>query len=125
MEIDSGKFDSAPEEPDESWPGDALSNDQNDLKFTFKEKDFAGRFLKSLHEFQTDKSFCDIVIRVDNETVQAHRLVLAASIPFFRAMFNSHNSNMRENTSNEIEIKEQISFDAFLAIIDYAYSGNY
>lgn len=119
---DFGKLGSTVDKPAESWSGDALSDESDDQSdFKFKEENFNGRFLKSLHGFRLDKSFCDIIIRIDGKTVQAHRIVLAASIPYFRAMFNS---NMMENNSNEVEIKEEISYDAFEKIIDYAYSGN-
>lgn len=118
-----GRLDSALEEQDDScWSGDALSESDDRAAFKFKEENFTGRFFKSLHEFRSDQSFCDISIRIDNRTIQAHRIVLAASIPYFRAMFNA---NMMENTSNEVEIKEEIAYDAFEKIIDYAYSGNF
>ena len=113
------------DETGESWHCDALSESDDQSNLKFREENFTGRFFKSLHEFRSNGSFCDISIRIDGRTVQAHRIVLAASIPYFKAMFNSNMEHTwMENRSSEVEIKEEIAYTAFSAIIDYAYSGN-
>ena len=88
--------------------------------FKFEEDNFNAIFFASLNEFRSDEVFCDISIKIENKTIKAHKIVLASSIPYFKAMFES---NMVENTTNEVEIKENITFTTFEKIINYAYSG--
>lgn len=99
-----------------------LLESDNKAEFNFKEENFDSKFFKSLNQFRTDESFCDITIRIHNQTIRAHRVVIAASIPYFHAMFSC--GNMVENVTNEVEIKEDnVSYLTFEKIIDYAYSG--
>lgn len=66
---------------------------------------------------QRDK-LCDIVIKIGNHSISAHRLVLAAAIPYFRDMF--HDSKSR---SDVIEITmRDMDPTAFESLIDFAYT---
>lgn len=94
-----------------------LDNGNDDFKF--KEENFNVHFFKSLNQFREDELFCDISIKIDQQIIKAHKVVIA-TIPYFYHMFSSR---MIENQTNEVEIKEKISFLTFSKIIDYAYSG--
>lgn len=63
---------------------------------------------------------CDVEIRVDDRTFPCHRILLAASIPYFRSMFSSA---MLETKQRQIEIKD-ISAQAFEQLLDYVYTGS-
>jgi kelch-like protein 18 len=60
--------------------------------------------------------FC---LQVDESVIQAHRIVLASNIPYFRAMFTS---DMIESKQNEITLKG-LEPDAVEAMINFAYTG--
>nr|CAD7460811.1 unnamed protein product [Timema tahoe] len=57
--------------------------------------------------------------RADNESFSAHRIVLAATIPYFHAMFTH---DMVESKQKEITI-QGIDSGALEALINFAYSG--
>lgn len=61
-----------------------------------------GESLKSLLETETG---CDIVFRVGDETFKAHKLILAARSPVFKAQFFGlvGNPNMDEVVLEDIE----------------------
>lgn len=59
------------------------------------------------------------VFQVDNQLFSAHRVVLAATIPYFYAMFTN---NMAESRIKEITMKD-IDPGALENLINFAYSG--
>lgn len=63
--------------------------------------------------------FCDIVLRVENEEIHAHRIVLIAFSPYFRAMFGPHT---KESAENCIQFPS-LNAEAVRALIDFAYTG--
>nr|CAB3259663.1 kelch-like protein 18 [Phallusia mammillata] len=63
---------------------------------------------------------CDVTLKVDDTQYSAHRIVLAASIPYFNSMFTS---DMVEAHKNEILI-QGIEEHALEALINYAYTGS-
>lgn len=54
-------------------------------------------------EIRRQGKLCDIIITVDNMSFSAHKVVLAATIPYFYAMFMN---DMREKSEKEIKMKE-------------------
>ncbi|XP_053202652.1 kelch-like protein 18 [Panonychus citri] len=73
-----------------------------------------------LSELLTSKSHTDVTIRIGDQSIEAHRCILAATIPFFSAMFNS---NLDDSCSDIVTIKsEDIEPDIFQLIISYVYS---
>lgn len=62
---------------------------------------------------------CDVTIKVDDSVFTGHRIILAATIPYFNAMFTNE---MIESTQREITIKG-IEPEALEALINFAYSG--
>lgn len=62
---------------------------------------------------------CDVTLKTNtNQQVAAHRAVLAASSPYFRAMFVN---NLLESTQRSVIIKD-IDFDILQAVVAYAYN---
>ncbi|XP_011495934.1 PREDICTED: kelch-like protein 18 [Ceratosolen solmsi marchali] len=63
--------------------------------------------------------FCDVTLKVDDQCFSAHRLVLAATIPYFNAMFTN---DMIESRQKNITLQ---GFDSMVleAFINYAYTG--
>uniref|UniRef100_A0A1I7ZLE3 BTB domain-containing protein n=1 Tax=Steinernema glaseri TaxID=37863 RepID=A0A1I7ZLE3_9BILA len=81
--------------------------------------DFHRNAFATLNQIRQCGQLCDVVLVAENQKFSAHRLVLAASVPFFHAMFTTDMSEMRQK---EIEMKE---FDGSTLeqIVNYAYTG--
>lgn len=76
--------------------------------------------LASLYSMQQDQQLCDIVLETEcGNQIAAHRVVLAASSPYFRAMFVN---NLAESFQRNVYIKE-IDFDILQAVVKYAYNS--
>ncbi|XP_049515170.1 kelch-like ECH-associated protein 1 isoform X2 [Dermacentor silvarum] len=76
--------------------------------------------LSSLESLWRDRKLCDVEIDASGEgVVQAHRVVLAAAIPYFRAMFTS---NLRESQTHRVSIKD-VGLRAMELIVRFAYTG--
>ena len=50
-----------------------------------------------------NEELCDAILEVEGRFIHCHRVVLAAAIPYFKAMFTS--SNMSETNKKTISIK--------------------
>ncbi|KIH53797.1 BTB/POZ domain protein, partial [Ancylostoma duodenale] len=59
------------------------------------------RVFESLEQLRSDGHLCDVEFLVGNETISAHKIVLAASIPYFKAMFTT---DMLEARKHRIRI---------------------
>lgn len=43
---------------------------------------------KSLHAMRINQQLCDVTLEVNGHAIRAHKVVLAATTPYFWAMFN-------------------------------------
>ena len=59
--------------------------------------------------------------QVQQHVFSAHRVVLAAAIPYFRAMFC--HSGMKESHSQEVELAAELEPKILRVFIKYAYTG--
>ena len=60
------------------------------------------KVLNSLNRFRCSGHLCDVTLKVGAKQFDAHKTVLAASSPYFEAMFQSC---MEESEKKDIEIK--------------------
>ena len=81
---------------------------------------YSQRFLENIAAMWKESCFCDVTILIGKRQFQAHKTILAAASPFFKAMFSS---GMEEEHRNEIELHE-MSTDIFSKIISFIYTGN-
>eukprot|EP00241_Pyramimonas_parkeae_P000900 CAMPEP_0114237522 /NCGR_PEP_ID=MMETSP0058-20121206/7437_1 /TAXON_ID=36894 /ORGANISM="Pyramimonas parkeae, CCMP726" /LENGTH=599 /DNA_ID=CAMNT_0001349573 /DNA_START=302 /DNA_END=2101 /DNA_ORIENTATION=+ len=58
-----------------------------------------------LLEMWREAKLCDVTLRAQDELVPAHRIILAACSPFFRAMFTGTGGEMLEGRCDVIELK--------------------
>ena len=80
----------------------------------------ASTSLQSLYELQQLGHLCDVVLETSSgDCVSAHRVVLAASSPYFRAMFVG---NMLESTQGKIALRNFDS-DILQAVVMCAYNA--
>ena len=73
----------------------------------------------TLYEFYQDQILCDVEIVCDNQTFLCHKVVLAATIPYFRSMFTL---GMLEADKRRIEIQD-INRNSLKTIIEFAYTA--
>lgn len=76
--------------------------------------------VNGLKFLRQDEDLCDVVLRVGSATISAHKVVLAASSPYFKAMFAGGLSESRQSTVTLQELDEH----AMETIVDFFYSGN-
>ncbi|KAK3741338.1 hypothetical protein RRG08_034383 [Elysia crispata] len=80
---------------------------------------FAGVLLSEMHQLLLEGELCDVNLSVENSVIPAHRIVLAALSPYFKAMFCS---NLEERQSFHIKIQD-LNYHAVKAIVNFAYTG--
>ena len=77
------------------------------------------QLLHGLNELRRGELLCDVVLRVGDLSIPAHRAVLASCSPYFRAMFTA---NLSERAKRDIEF-HSIEANAMKRLIDFAYTG--
>lgn len=80
---------------------------------------FAGVLLSEMHRLWLEGELCDVNLSVENSVIPAHRIVLSALSPYFKAMFCS---NLEERQSFQIKIQD-LNYQAVKAIVNFAYTG--
>lgn len=75
--------------------------------------------LKDLELFFTNRELSDVTLVLDGGEVKAHKAILAARSPVFKAMF-SH--DMVETKSNRVEILD-VKVDAMEEVLKFLYTG--
>ncbi|XP_055379108.1 kelch-like protein 18 [Condylostylus longicornis] len=99
---------------------DLLENGADDEKYViFKQDDLFSESFPLMKEIRRQGNLCDVTLKVEDQSFSAHRIVLAATIPYFYAMFTH---NMAESRIKEITMKE-IEPEALESLINFAYSG--
>ena len=61
-------------------------------KFSLRWNDFENNISSTLRELRDDKDFFDVTLACDDEQIQAHKVILSASSPFFKSILrrNTH-----------------------------------
>jgi kelch-like protein 18 len=107
----------------------------NNESMVFQQNDLFPLAFPCMEEIRRQGRLCDVVLKVrhfsrenpkllillqiDGQDFSAHKIVLAATIPYFHAMFMN---DMVESRNKEIEMK-CIDAMALEALINFAYSG--
>ncbi|XP_078494945.1 kelch-like protein 6 [Ciona intestinalis] len=73
----------------------------------------------SIREMAQDSRFTDVIIEVEGHSFRCHRIILAASSQYFRAMFCA---SYRERDQSSVEIKG-VTIDVMKILIRYAYTS--
>ena len=78
--------------------------------------------LLCLRDMQQQGQLCDVLLQADtNQLIPAHRVILAAASPYFRAMFVG---KLLESTQRTVHIKD-VDHDILQAVVAYAYSAEF
>jgi N-acetylneuraminic acid mutarotase len=92
---------------------------------TYVEENHSNKCFKEMVHLWYNKQFCDVHLMVvdlfetPTTAILAHRIVLAAVIPYFRAMFDS---NMKETDQNEVVLHDH-NPSTVKTLVEYAYTG--
>ena len=87
--------------------------------FTYKETN--NDLGKCMNDLRESHKFCDFIIRVGDEEIKAHKIVLAAKCDMFRAMFSG---NFKESTKNEIELG-YLNASTVKKVVEFIYTGTF
>uniref|UniRef100_A0A1A9X2C7 Kelch-like protein diablo n=1 Tax=Glossina brevipalpis TaxID=37001 RepID=A0A1A9X2C7_9MUSC len=90
--------------------GDAIENIEN--------SGYSNNFFQTLRELRRTEQFCDFSLKVGDETIHVHKVVLSIASPYFAAMFQHDTKEKAEST-----IKLECEATGLKAIIEYIYSG--
>ncbi|XP_054623099.1 actin-binding protein IPP isoform X2 [Dunckerocampus dactyliophorus] len=80
---------------------------------------YAKLILAQMNKMRLHADFCDVGLRVGSRVFKVHRLVLAASSPYFSALFYG---GMSEVDKEEVEILG-VDTDVFEVLLDFVYTG--
>ena len=87
--------------------------------YEFRDPSCCERAFAVLNELRTENQLCDVVLAAENRSVCAHRVVLAACSPYFRAMFTCE---LAETRQSHVTLHE-ISPVALELLVDFAYTS--
>lgn len=85
----------------------------------FSSDKYAQLILAQINKMRTGQHFCDVQLQVGKETFKVHRLVLAASSPYFAALFTG---GMKESSKDVVQILG-IEAGIFRILLDFVYTG--
>lgn len=98
---------------------DVDSGSNSNLQYHFTDVAHSKDLVNALKFLRQDEDLCDIVLRVGGTNISAHKVVLSASSPYFKAMFTGGLSESRQNIVTLQELDEH----AMETIVDFFYSG--
>ena len=82
-------------------------------------EDFKDELLHKLNELRETNILCDTTVRAQGQDFHAHKCVLSAASPYFRAKFTSQ---LKENESNLVELREEKS-TTISDVLKFIYTG--
>ncbi|XP_047223339.1 actin-binding protein IPP isoform X3 [Girardinichthys multiradiatus] len=80
---------------------------------------YASLILAQMNKMRLRSDFCDVGLKVGGQVFKVHRLVLAASSPYFSALFSG---GMREADKDEVQIIG-VATEIFEILLDFIYTG--
>uniref|UniRef100_A0A3B4ZBL7 Intracisternal A particle-promoted polypeptide n=1 Tax=Stegastes partitus TaxID=144197 RepID=A0A3B4ZBL7_9TELE len=80
---------------------------------------YARLILAQMNKMRLRTDFCDVGLKVGGQVFRVHRLVLAASSPYFSALFSG---GMREADKDEVQILG-VDTEVFEVLLDFIYTG--
>ncbi len=91
---------------------------------SLKDEGFKEEILSKLNQLRKEGILCDVTLRIEGQDFAAHRCVLSAASPYFRALFTSELAvETAENNSYLIELKEVKSAAAAAEALRFIYTG--
>lgn len=97
---------------------DTAGQQSKDKMPSFVDKGLSKEMLEQMDQLRKNEELCDVELVVDSQCFRAHRVVLAASSMYFRAMFCRQ---MAESGQRRIAI-QGVEAEALAALIKFAYT---
>ena len=86
-------------------------------QFCLRWNDFQTNMVASFKHLRDEKSFCDVTLACDGQSTKAHKMILSACSPYFKAL-------LEENPAKHpIIILKDVPFQ--VVKVEYAYFNNY
>lgn len=80
--------------------------------------------LHTMNSFRKTRTFCDVVLLVEDRRLAAHTVVLAASSPYFKTRFTSDLTQEQERHELEVKLPEfDPSLDRIEELLNFVYTG--
>ncbi|KAL9974028.1 hypothetical protein ACROYT_G020557 [Oculina patagonica] len=83
------------------------------------DKEFTEELIRNLNVLRKSSILCDTILRAEGKDFAAHKCVLTAASPYFRALFTT---DFKENESNLVELKE-VKCAALSEVLQFMYTG--
>lgn len=99
--------------------GDAPTATQATEQALLASDRYARLIMAQINKMRLRADFCDVGLKVGGRVFRVHRLVLAASSPYFSALFSG---GMREADKEEVQILG-VETDVFEVLLDFIYTG--
>ncbi len=84
-----------------------------------KNDSLLGDCISTITALRRDEKLCDITIQVENQQFKAHKIILAGSSPYFRAMF----AGALEESKQSTVVIHDIPPNVMAILLDYCYSS--
>jgi len=92
-----------------------MNDDQQ--QFCLRWNDFQTNMVASFKHLRDEKSFTDVTIACDGQSTKAHKMILSACSPYFKAL-------LEENPAKHpIIILKDVPFQHLTAILEFMYAG--
>jgi hypothetical protein len=96
---------------------------ENNRSILFQSTKYSQNFLINLNEFRETEKFCDVRLTTRQEPfkyLKAHKLVLASSCPYFKALLAG---GFREDNCCQTITVENMNHSTLSALIDFIYTS--
>jgi len=86
-------------------------------QYFLKWNDYQSNMVSSFKHLRNEKSFTDVTLACEGQTCKAHKMVLSACSPYFKAL-------LEENPSKHpIIILKDVPFSHLQSILEFMYAG--
>ncbi|XP_033644735.1 kelch-like protein 24 [Asterias rubens] len=104
-----------------AWPAisdDDVAQERRDF-CDYENYALPGVVLSSFNEMRQTEDLIDVVLVTEDKQISCHRVVLAASSPYFKAMFTG---NLEEKSQQRVTLKD-VNSEMLQLIVDYVYTS--
>ena len=101
-------------------PNSTLRSEQKKSQLVYHPKTHSHEAFERLVEMRQTNQLCDVVIKIGDLTINAHRVILSACSPYFNAMFSG---DMRESQQGVVTIKG-FNPNALKCLIEFCYNSS-
>lgn len=106
--------------PSSCYGGDSSTANQASDQSLLASDRYARLILAQINKMRLRADFCDVRLKVGSRVFSVHRLVLAASSPYFSALFSG---GLSEVDQEEVQIRG-VETQIFEMLLDFIYTGH-